>query len=271
MMERREKQRSRGPRRKKLHFYILLLFVCIAAVFFLVPVVLTVLQSLYAGGRVSLSGYRELLLNCFPFYKMFWNSVLYAAAITAGAVLISVPAAFAFRFARFRGKRLLYVLYIVLMMMPLQVMVLPNYIGLRDLGLLNTRAAVVLPLIFSPLGVVVLRQYMDGSEAEGIEAARLETNSCLRILWHCVLPQLRVCICAVALFLFAESWNLVEQPLLYLNEDSKRNLSAFFSRPEKYEEEVLYPAAVLFMIPVCLWYLMYHKELKEGLRYHSKD
>ncbi len=56
--------------------------------------------------------------------------------------------------------------------------------------------------------------------------------------------------------------------MLYLNEDSKRNLSIFFSQTEKYEGEVLYPAAVLFMVPVCLWYLLYHRELKEGLKYH---
>ncbi len=261
-------KKQKELRKKKLSFFMILVLICVAAVIFLVPVVLTVLRSFYTEEKVSLAGYQELFLNCFPFYKMFWNSVLYAVTITAGAVLIAVPAAFAFCFARFKGKRLVYVLYIVLMMMPLQVMILPNYIGLRDLGLLNTRAAVILPLIFSPLGVVVLRQYMDGTETGVIEAARLETSSCLRILWHCVLPQLRVCICAVALFLFAESWNLLEQPLLYLNEDSKRNLSIFFSQTEKYEGEVLYPAAVLFMVPVCLWYLLYHRELKEGLKYH---
>ncbi len=214
---------------KKKNF-VLLILLCAAAIVFLVPVVLTVLRSLYVNGNISLMGCRELLLNCFPFYKMFWNSVLYAVTITAGAVLSAVPAAFAFCFAKFPGKRFVYVLYIILMMMPLQVMILPNYIGLRDLGLLNTRAAVIVPLIFSPLGVVVMRQYMDGSEMEVIEAARLETRSCLRILWHCVLPQLKVCICAVALFLFAENWSLLEQPLLYLNEDSKRNLSIFLAR-----------------------------------------
>lgn len=264
----RETGWQKKGRRKKGSLFLVPVLVCIAGVVFLVPVVLTVVRSFYEDGTISLAGYRELFLNCFPFYKMFWNSVLYAGTITAGAVLVAVPAAFAFCFAKFPGKRLLYVLYIVLMMMPLQVMVLPNYIGLRDLGLLNTRAAVILPLIFSPLGVVVLRQYMDGTGGEAIEAARLETSSCLRILWYCVLPQLKVCICAVALFLFAESWNLLEQPLLYLNEDSKHNLSIFFSQTEKYEEEVLYPAAVLFMVPVCLWYLLYHRELKEGLKYH---
>lgn len=82
------------------------------------------------------------------------------------------------------------------------------------------------------------------SEMEAIEAARLETSSCLRILWHCVLPQLKVYICAVALFLFAENWNLLEQPLLYLNEDSKRNLSIFLVRQKnmkgKYSTLLLY-------------------------------
>lgn len=247
--------------------WVLAILVFLAGGIFLVPVVLTIVKSLYTNGVLSLEGYRALLLNCFPFYHMFWNSVLYAVAITVGAVTVSVLAAFAFQFAQFKGKRVLYILYIVLMMMPLQVMILPNYISLRDLGLLNTRAAVIVPLIFSPIGVVILRQYMEGSDMQIIEAARLETNSSLRILWHCVLPQLRVCICAVALFLFAEAWNLVEQPLLYVNEDEKRNLSIFFSQTQQYEGEVLYPAAVIFMIPMCLWYFMYHNELKEGLKY----
>lgn len=251
----------------KKQVFLLFIVVLAAAIIFLIPVAATVVQSLQTDGVLSLAGYRELLLNCFPFYQMFWNSALYAAAITVGAILISILAAFAFQFAQFRAKKLLYILYIVLMMMPLQVMVLPNYIGLRELGLLDTRAAIIVPLVFSPLGTVVLRQYMEGNDVQVVEAARLETNSCLRIMWHCVLPQLRVCIYAVALFLFAEAWNLVEQPILYVRNDDKRNLSIFFSQMDQYEGNVLYPAAVLFMLPVFLWYLMYHRELKEGLKY----
>lgn len=245
---------------------LLFLLLFFAGVVFLIPVVLTVAGSFLPGKRFTLEGYRELFFDCFPFYRMFWNSVLYAAGITAGTIVISVPAAYAFKFARFPGKKLLYVLYIILMMMPLQVMLLPNYIGLRDLKLLNTPYAILLPLLFSPLGVVILHQYMRECDVQMVEAARLETNSCLRIIWHCIVPQIRVCIFAVSLLIFAETWNLVEQPLLYLNEDKWRNLSLLFSETGRYEPEVLLPAAVLFMAPVFLWYLLFHNELKNGLK-----
>ncbi len=73
-------------------------------------------------------------------------------------------------------------------------------------------------------------------------------------------------ICAVALFLFAETWNMVEQPMLYVNEDVMRTLSTMLGNAGNYHGEVLPPASVLFMVPVLLWYLLYHRELQEGLK-----
>ena len=146
-----------------------------AAVFFL-PTLATLLLSFYPDGQAGLTGYDELFFDCFKFYTMFWNSVIYAYAITALQLVIILPAAFAFSFARFKAKEALFFFYIILMMMPLQVMILPNYIGLRDMGILNTRAGIILPMIFSPFGVVVLRQYMKGMD--GAKALRQEIVSC---------------------------------------------------------------------------------------------
>ncbi|MBQ8798882.1 MAG: carbohydrate ABC transporter permease [Lachnospiraceae bacterium] len=252
--------------KKRIAVWILFGAILLAGLVYLVPVVLTVIGSFLLNGKVSGVGYRTLFFHCFPFYRMFWNSVLYAFSVTVGAVLIAIPAAYGFRFAKFPGKNVLYVIYIILMMMPLQVMILPNYIGLRDLKLLNTPFAIIVPLLFSPLAVVVLHQYLRECDVAVVEAARLETNSCLKVIWHCIVPQLKVCIFAVGLLIFAETWNLVEQPLLYLNEDKWRNLSLLFSESERYEAEVLLPAAVLFMVPVLLWYLLFRDELKKGLR-----
>ena len=116
------------------------------------------------------------------------------------------------------------------------------------------------------MGTVIIKQYLEGCDTEVVEAARLETNSALRVIRHCILPQIRVCVCAVALFLFAETWNMVEQPMLYVNEDSMRTLSTMFGDTEQYHGAVLSPASVLFMVPVLLWYLLYHRELQEGLK-----
>ena len=247
-----------------LRFLLLLL----AAVFFL-PTLATILLSFFPNGQASFLGYDELFFNCFKFYKMFWNSVSYAYIITALHLVIILPAAFAFSFAKFKGKELLFFFYIILMMMPLQVMILPNYIGLRDMGILNTRAGIILPMIFSPFGVVVLRQYMKGMNASVIEAMRLETDSIVRILLHAVAPQVKVCLYAVGIFVFAECWNMLEQPMLLLQDENLKTLTVFFSNPEQYGDLVLYPASVLFMVPILLLYLFFHKELERGLTLHD--
>lgn len=233
---------------------------------FLVPVLLTIAKSFQVDGKVSFEGYQELFFNCFPFYRLFWNSVIYSVSITLGALIVSVLAAFSFKFAKFPGKKLLYIIYIVIMMMPLQVMVLPNYIGLRDMGLLNTRMAIILPLIFSPFAVIVIHQYMREIDSSVVEAARLETNSVVSIITHCILPQIRVCVIAAALFVFADMWNIVEQPMLYLNQEELRTLSTFVEHADLYSPKVVFPASILFMIPVFLFYLLFHEELKEGLK-----
>ena len=245
-----------------------LLLVLLAAVFFL-PALATVLLSFLPGGQAGIKGYDELFFNCFQFYTMFWNSVAYAYIITGLQLVVILPAAFAFSFAKFRGKELLFFFYIILMMMPLQVMILPNYIGLRDMGILNTRAGIILPMIFSPFGVVVLRQYMKGIDSSVIEAMRLETGSVVRILLYAVAPQVKICLYAVTIFVFAECWNMLEQPMLLLQDENLKTLTVFFCNADQYGDRILYPASVLFMIPILLLYLFFHKELERGLTLHD--
>ena len=258
----------RGEKSRGIKNIILMLLILGLVLVFLLPVILTVAGSFVEPDRnnFTFNGYYQLFLNCFPFYRYFWNSVIYTFAITAGTLIISIPAAFAFKFARFKGKNLLFVVYIINMMMPFQVMVLPNYIGLRDLGIINTPWAIILPMIFSPFAVVVTHQYMREIDSSVIEAARLESNSAFRILLHSVVPQIKVCIAAVGLFVFADAWNMVEQPLLYVNDDKLRNLSAFIANAENFDPGVMLPASVIFMIPVFLCYMLFHEELKEGLK-----
>lgn len=239
--------------------------ISLLGLFFFVPIGATVFFSFWQEGVFSFQGYGDLLFDCFIFYPMFWNSVWYALLITAGQIIIGLLCAFGFAQGRFRGKRILYLGYIVLMMMPLQVTILPNYIGLRDMGLLNTPQGIILPLLFSPFCVVVMHQYMESIDNGMIEAARLETNSVVRIILTAVVPQLRVCIFAVLLFVFTDCWNMLEQPMLFLKEDRYRTLSAFLASSEKYVGNVLFPASVIFMIPVLLLYLYFNEHLESGL------
>ena len=241
-----------------------IIFAVLSAVL-LLPVAATVFLSFYSEGGLTLECYNDLLFDCFVFYPMFWNSVLYAAAITLIQLPVVILCAFGFTWAKFKGKGVLFIFYIVLMMMPLQVTILPNYIGLRDMGLINTQWGIILPMIFSPFGAVVMHQYMKGTDSSVIEAARLETNSVFRVILVSVIPQLRVCIFAVVLFVFAESWNMVEQPMLFLNDKGLKTMSVFISESGSYAGAVLFPAAVIFLIPVLLLYLFFSDSLEKGL------
>lgn len=244
---------------------ILTLLLVVAALLFILPFVYTVFQSFYFIEGFSMKGYKDLFFDAFTFYPMFWNTVLYSVAITILQLFISIPCAFGFRFSSFKWKHALYVFYIMLMMMPLQVTILPNYIGLRDFGLINTRFGIILPMLFAPFSVIVMYQFMRGMEDSFIEAARLDTSSLSKIVFMTVVPQLKVCIFALVLFVFSESWNMVEQPLLFLKEDALKTLTIFISQTNLYSKEVLLSASVIFMIPVLLLYLFFNEHLEEGL------
>lgn len=247
----------------------------ILAVLFIFPVVAILIASfsIYDGkgnlnfNNLSLKGYKELLFNCFIFYKMFWNSVFYSIVIVGFEIIVIIPCAFAFCFSKIKGKHLLLIFYIILMMMPLQVTILPNYIGLRDLNLLNTRIGIILPMIFSPFGTIVMYQYMKNIDTQVVDALRLETNSIIRIIYTGIMPQIKICIFAVIIFLCAESWNMVEQPTLFLESNNLKPLSVFGNISKSFNPLVQFPCSVISIIPVLLLYFFYHDNLEKGLNF----
>ena len=254
---------------------IVLLFVVI----FTLPIVLTLVHSFGVQDTVSeglkltkilperlgLDGYYELFVENHWILRGFWNSVLYAGVITVCNIVVSVPAAFAFLHARFKGKDVLFFFYIVLMMMPLQVTLLPNYIGLRDMNLLDTQYAIILPAIFTPFSAFLMTQYMRGLEEVSIEAAMLETDSVIRMLVMIVLPQLKTCILAVFVFVFAEYWNMVEQPNIYLRQETLKPMSVLLDTSGAMTLSVVLAGSVVLMIPIVILYLYFHDSLEVGL------
>ena len=247
--------------KKKVVGFLVLLFAGI----FLFPALYTLLRSfVQEGGGFSLVGYYDILVEETWYLRGFWNSVFYAGVITVLNLVVCLPAAYAFREADFRGKGALFFFYIILMMMPLQVTMLPNYIGLRDMKLLDTRLALVLPGIFTPFGVFLMAQYMRGLDGSILEAARLETKSVFRILLSIALPQVKTCTAALFLFTFAENWNLVEQPQIFLKSGQKQPLSVLLAVQGE-AGFPLFAGCVLFMVPVVVLYLYFHENLEEGL------
>lgn len=240
---------------------ISVLLVLISAIIFAVPVGITFISSF----NDSAKGYRELLFNCFSFYLSFWNSVLYTSVILVFQLLITIPTAFAFIQTKTKLMNCIFIFYIVLMMMPLQVTLLPTYIGLRDLNLLDTRYSLIIPMIFSPMYVVLMKQYMNNINSSVIDAIRLETNSVFRVIISGVIPQIKPCIFASVLLSVAESWNMLEQPMQFIKNENLMPLTVFIHNVKNYGNGLAVSASVIFIIPMILMYGFFSDYLKNGI------
>lgn len=144
------------------------------------------------------------------------NTFLIAAASTCGQLLIALLASYAFAVYDFRFKTLLYLAFVGTWLVPYQVTMLPNYVLLNQLGLINSLAGVVVPTLSSALAVLLLRQHMSSFPTELIEAARMDGRSSWSILWTVVVPNMRPALAALAILLFINSWNDYFWPAIVL-------------------------------------------------------
>lgn len=268
---------------RRLTSAVRLCFVIFSAAIFLYPIVWIISTSFmgvkefnlrYITGqygitlipwRVTFKQYYMLMIENYRFFIFFWNSVLYAFIITAMTVVVAVPAAFVLAKIQFRGRDMLLFLYIIIMMMPFQVTLVPNYIQLRDLGLLNTIWSIILPAAFSSFSVFLLRQYFLSFPDQIIESARLETNSVINILLRIVVPMSKPAIAALMIVTFAECWNLIEQPYIFLINKNLYPLSLVFGDLIKELPELTSSAAVIYITPVCIMFFLYKEFIASSL------
>ena len=213
----------------------------------------------------SLQGWKEVFWNRPHYLAKFWNSMGLASAIVLGQVLISCLAGYGFSKSRFRGKEALFFLVILLMMMPYQVTLVSNYLMLDKLDLVGSKWSLILPGVFSPFGVFLLRQVFDTCPNELLEAARLDGAGNLRILFHILVPRCRAGVISLGILSFIDAWNMVEQPIVYLKSEYDYPLSVFLTRMDGQNIGVLCTCGVLAALPVVLLFLYYDQELTEGV------
>lgn len=215
--------------------------------------------------EVTFSGYAGLLFKSQTYMATFWNSMIIALAITFGQTVISVVIAFLLAKVRLQFSGLLLFLYIVTALMPFQVTLLPNYILSRQIGIFNTWWTLILPGMAAPFGVFLLHQFIRGLPDEMMEAAVLETGSLPRILFSIVVPMAKAGVLSVMILAFAESWNMVEQPLVLLKDEWLYPLSLALNGLKASGTEILFPGAVLFIAPMVMLYTLFEEELVKGL------
>ena len=267
---------------KKTIKIIKYIFLLLITAIFLFPVVYMIACSLMSNSQVSsmldftngeykeinlipemfsLEQYYQVFFRRPEYLLKFWNSVIITFPTVIGQVIVSSLAAFAFAKLKFPCRDKLFFIYIVLLILPLQVTLVPNYIVLDNLELLNNFLAIILPGTFSAFGICLLRQSIKYIPDSAIEAARVDGASYLKIFTNIILPQIKGGLITLALLCFIDNWNVVEQPLIYFDNEGMYPLSVTLTDVGSSDYGIIFACGVIFMIPALLIYLYGHRDI----------
>ena len=169
----------------------------------------------------TFKNYKDLLLYSEAFYRMFWNSLIQSVPTVFGQIVVAAPAAYVMAKCQFNGKRILFWIYLVAMLMPFQVLMVSEYLILMDLSIINTHLSIILPGIFGTYPVFILTKVFMNIPDEVLEAARLDGANSFTLLRKVVLPIGKGGIIAVAVLDFLECINSIEAPLVFLRSQER--------------------------------------------------
>lgn len=209
--------------------------------------------------------FARILFYTPQFFVVFWNSMKIVTLILAGQLLLAVPAAWAFAVYPFRFRKLLFTLYVVLMLMPFQVTMLSSYLVLNGMGLINTHAAVILPAVFSTFPVFLIYRGFCSLPKGLIEAARIDGAGEWMIFRKIGLPLSSGGILSAAVLGFLEYWNLMEQPLAFLEDQSLWPLSLYLPEIGLTQAGYSFVASVITLIPAIFVFLAGRDYLEQGI------
>jgi len=237
----------------------------LAGLVYVCPVLVTFVLSLrFEDGFPTVEQFYELLITNYTFLQYFWNSMYYSLCITALCIVFSFPLGFLFAKVKFPGRDAIFFIYIVAMMLPFQTTLLPNYIQLRDFGLLDTPAALVLPLAFSPFAVFLFRQFMKSVPQDVIEYTTLVTSSPFQILRYAVVPHVKPAIAALAVIVFCESWNMIEPVFIFASKNPEIHpLSVTLG---DLPADVSFSAATVYMFPILMLFMLFKEALADSMK-----
>ena len=204
----------------------------------------------------------------FPFLRTIGNSLFIAVCYTLLTLASASMAAFAFTKIRFKGSGVLLGVYLATMMIPTQVTMIPLFVVMNQIGLINHYSSVILPAIFRPFAVFMLVQQMRTIPPDYMDAARIDGASTFRIYRQVMLPLCAPALATLAITNFMDSWNDYLWPLLMLTDKAKMTLPIALSTLNgQYDTEynVLMAGSLISMIPIILIYIFAQKYFKNGL------
>ena len=218
---------------------------------------------------VSFSQYITVLFKSPDYLFKFWNSVILVGPIVLFQLATALLAAYGFTRYRGRIREIIFFAYIILMLMPYQVTLVPNYLVSNWLHILDTRWAIWLPGIFSPFAVYLLTKYMRKIPYSVIEAAKIDGAGEWKIFTKICVPLCKGAVCSAAILVFIDYWNMVEQPLILLSNEEMHPLSVFLSKINSGEIGLAFAVATIYMVPSLLVFLYGEDYLVEGITYQG--
>ena len=215
----------------------------------------------------SFANYKKLLFETPQFFVLFWNSMKLAGCILAGQLLVAVPGAWGFAVYPVKGSRALFALYVVLMLLPFQVTMLSSYLVLNKLHLLNTHQAIILPAVFSTFPVFLSYGGFRSIPPQILEAARIDGAGELAIFVKLGLPLGKSGLLSAMVLGFLEYWNLMEQPMAFLEEKALWPLSLYLPEITLGQAGYAFCVSVIMLIPAVFVFVMGQDYLEQGIIY----
>lgn len=213
----------------------------------------------------TIRAYIELLFDTPEFFVMFWNSVKIVFFSVIGQLIFGIPAAWGFARYKFPFKKLLFTIYIVVMLMPFQVTMLSSYLVLDKLHLLNTHGSLILPSIFSTFSVFIMYRFFCNIPESIIESARIDGASELRIFAKLGIPLGMPGIMSVVVLQFLEYWNLIEQPLTFLKDKALWPLSIYLPNISLENADIAFTASAVTLIAAIIVFFAGQSYLEQGI------
>ena len=218
---------------------------------------------------VSFQQYAQVLFKSPDYLIKFWNSMILVVPIVIFQMAVALLAAYGFTRYRGRIREMIFFAYVILMLMPYQVTLVPNYLVSEWLGIIDTNWAIWLPGIFSPFAVFLLTKFMRRIPMSMIEAAKIDGAGEWQIFRHICIPLCKGAMTSVAILIFIDYWNMVEQPLILLSDSDMHPLSVFLSKINQGEIGLAFAVATVYMIPSLLVFLYGEEYLVEGITYQG--
>jgi multiple sugar transport system permease protein len=268
-------------REERIRWIIISIVMWTVALLFLLPFVWMVVSSLkreidvyrlpvqWIPDPLIWTNYEKVWTGRYPLTKYIGNSLIVATARVLGELFTASLAAYAFSRLKFRGRDIVFVLYISTLIIPYQMLLVPRFILYRELGIYDTLLALILPGIFTAFGTFLLRQFFLTIPQDLTDAARVDGANELQIYWRIILPLAKPALASLAILAFVWSWNDYETPLVMLTTEDRftipLGLTRYFDEAGSFSAALISAGAVSSLIPIFIIFLALQRQFIEAL------